>query len=560
MLRDLEPPSTPRTASPRLIPGRRSVLPALIAWVALAWSSAAGAARLYLVDTSTSKVQRAELDGSNLVDLVGPQTTNAPLGVAVDPVNAKVYWTDIHFNGNVNSRRVMRANLDGSMAGPVIANPNPFIGFPRGVGVDPGAGRFYWVDATQQNIQRASLDGGNVQVVADLEGLGDPSYFALDLVNGKIYWSLFAATSKIQRANLDGSMVQDVLTTGTAGTSEPTGIALDVAGGRVYWADVSRQELHRANLDGTNAELLLSDLDLPLLDLQGISLDPGQGKLYWTDAGEQKIQRANLDGSNVEDVLTSADGLVFPRDVAVEPSPVATFSIQQATTSAMAGGFPSSPPISIQLYPPDPVQPTLASVDAVIDLASADCGTPAEVDASMTASLPGPDPERVLLAVDAAYPSGACTDTLGLFFDLLPPDPIAPDPQVVVELVDLAPGGERFDVFVTLTHENGAVQQLRLGGRVGPGQPAGAVTITDVTVVAGSLDLDVELTTTGSFDPDQPALEIDLAGAVVATAPPSVPALAPPLRALAAVLVLAAAGLLLGRGRRRAAGLGGSSS
>ncbi len=556
MMRDLEPSSTTRAARLRLVLGRHSVLPALVAWVALAWSPAAGAGELYLVDNNTFKVQRAELDGSNLVDLVGPATTKAPQGIGVDPVHGKVYWTDFH--PTANSPRVMRANLDGSDPEPVVASPNPYIGFPMGVAVDPGAGKVYWADTSESKIQRANLDGSNVEVVADLEGVGYAQRFALDLVNGKIYWGLFSTSSKVQRANLDGSLLEDVLTTGAI--SEPTGIALDILGGKVYWADVSRQELHRANLDGTNAELLLSSLDLPLTDLQGISLDPANEKLYWTDASEQKIQRANLDGSNAEDVLTGADGLAYPRDVDVQPGPVATFSIGQATSSALAGGFPSSPPISIDLHPPDPVQPAQLGVDAVIALATANCGAPTEVDASMTASLPGSDPQRVLLAVDAAIPAGACIDTLGLFFDLIPPDPIAPAPEVGVALVDLAPDGSRFDVFVTVGHESGAEQLLRLGGRVGPGQPAGAVTITDVTALPGSLDLDVDFTTTGSFDPDQPALEVDLAGVVAATAPVAVPALAPPLLALVALLRLGAAGLVLGRGRRGARGWGVGSS
>ena len=49
----------------------------------------------------------------------------------------------------------------------------------------------------------------------------------------KMYWTDFG-TDKIQRANLDGSNVEDLVTTGLSG---PRGIALDLANGKMYWAD-----------------------------------------------------------------------------------------------------------------------------------------------------------------------------------------------------------------------------------------------------------------------------------------------------------------------------------
>ena len=39
---------------------------------------------------------------------------------------------------------------------------------------------------------------------------------------------------KIQRANLDGSNIEDLV---TQGVKSPDGIALDVAGGKMYWTD-----------------------------------------------------------------------------------------------------------------------------------------------------------------------------------------------------------------------------------------------------------------------------------------------------------------------------------
>ena len=132
----------------------------------------------------------------------------------------------------------------------------------------------------------------------------------------KLYWT-DAGASGIQRANLDGSQVDDLV---TSGLGSPTGLAVDLSGGKMYWTDRRTDRIQRANLDGSHVEdLVTSGLDKP----NGLALDGSGRKMYWADAGTNKIQRANLDGSNVEDLLTGADGLVDPSGVAVGgvPSP-----------------------------------------------------------------------------------------------------------------------------------------------------------------------------------------------------------------------------------------------
>ena len=69
---------------------------------------------------------------------------------------------------------------------------------------------------------------------------------ALDVAGNKMYWTNWTGTPRIQRANLDGSGVEDLVATGP----HPLGIALDVAGGKIYWGDNVAQTIQRANLDG----------------------------------------------------------------------------------------------------------------------------------------------------------------------------------------------------------------------------------------------------------------------------------------------------------------------
>ena len=126
-----------------------------------------------------------------------------------------------------------------------------------------------------------------------LTGLSVPCYLALDVRAGKLYWT-DRGTGKIQRANLDGSQVEDVVT----GLDGPVGLALDVAAGKLYWthagfwSDTGTGKIQRANLDGSHVEdLVTTDLSA----LYGLALDVAAGKLYWVDAGTRLIQRANLE-------------------------------------------------------------------------------------------------------------------------------------------------------------------------------------------------------------------------------------------------------------------------
>ena len=168
--------------------------------------------------------------------------------------------------------------------------------------------KLYWTDLVMNKIQRANPDGTDVQNLITT-GLSSPDGIALDVAGGKMYWTDWQM-NRIQRANLDGTDVQNLITTGLSG---PDGIALDVAGGKMYWTDVATRKIQRANLDGTNVQdLITTGLSNP----EGIALDVADEKIYWTDKGVAKIRLANLDGTNVQDLITT--GLSQPIHIALD--------------------------------------------------------------------------------------------------------------------------------------------------------------------------------------------------------------------------------------------------
>ena len=196
----------------------------------------------------------------------------------------------------------------------------------------------YWInpfsdlEQATSKIQRANLDGSNIE---DLVTAGQDfvAGLALDMTAGKMYWASFGGegeAARIQRANLAGSQVEELIDTGQA---KATSIALDGAAGKMYWAEISGSvdegeisRVRRASLDGSQIEDLVNSVE----GRMEIALDVAAGKIYWTNTiidsdyggGTGKIQRANLDGSQIEDLVTS--GLILGGPIALDLTGAAT--------------------------------------------------------------------------------------------------------------------------------------------------------------------------------------------------------------------------------------------
>jgi sugar lactone lactonase YvrE len=229
-------------------------------------------------------------------------------GFAAAPANAdKVYWTV--FDGP----RIQRANLDGSEV-ELLLDDTDGVSQPISIDLHLGGGKMYFTDPGVARVRRADLDGENLEDL--VTGLGLLSGIAVDPANRKIYWCDFG-TDKIQRANLDGTGVTDVVTTGLV---KPQGIALDVVGERMYWTDTDAHKIARASLEGEEIEDLVTGLG----SLAGIALDVSNGKMYWCNWTDGIVHRANLEipqgetpgsRSDIENVVA---GLMYPNGLALD--------------------------------------------------------------------------------------------------------------------------------------------------------------------------------------------------------------------------------------------------
>ena len=215
------------------------------------------------------KIQSASLDGSNVRDVLitGPSGQSGSWGLAVDVRNGKLYWTDWV------AERIRRADLDGTNVEDLVTSADG-LDRPVALALDVRNGKMYWTDWDTDKIQRADLDGTNVEDLVT-SGLVSPGGLALDVPNGKMYWT-DGENDKIQRADLNGTNVEDLV---TSGLGRPSGLALDVPNGKMYWTDRQTSRIQRADMGGTNVEdLVTSGVAEPV----ALALDLGNGKMYWT--------------------------------------------------------------------------------------------------------------------------------------------------------------------------------------------------------------------------------------------------------------------------------------
>ncbi|MEZ5542662.1 MAG: DNRLRE domain-containing protein [Pseudomonadota bacterium] len=158
--------------------------------------------------------------------------------------------------------------------------------------------KVYWTDDVANKIQRADEDGSNVEDV--LTGLNRPTGLDIDTVNGKLYWT---NNYQIMRADLDGSN-SEVLYSDLYVKFD---IKLDVAGGKMYWThDNGSSRIMSANLDGSAATLVNNTLNRPSC----LTLDKAAGHIYLTEFGSGQVSRMKFNGTQVTTLATGPTGAV----------------------------------------------------------------------------------------------------------------------------------------------------------------------------------------------------------------------------------------------------------
>src|SRR5579872_5603858 len=120
-------------------------------------------ARLYYLDISPGKgrLLTANPDGTDVKVLV-PGLNMGPDGVAVDSAHGYVYWTNMG-KASVNDGSVQRANLDGTNVVTIVPEGGTFTA--KQLKIDKKHGKLYWSDREGMRVMRANLDGSQLETL-----------------------------------------------------------------------------------------------------------------------------------------------------------------------------------------------------------------------------------------------------------------------------------------------------------------------------------------------------------------------------------------------------------
>ena len=218
-------------------------------------------------------IERADLDGQNRVTIIGKGKTFTPKQLHLEKKSGKLYWCDRE------GMRVMRSNLDGSDIETLVdtssgeARPGTdLIKWCVGIAVDPVRGKIYWTQKGPDNAGKGRIFRAKIEIPNDetptkrtdiellFDGLPEPIDLELDLQNRLIYWTDRGDPPRgntVNRASMDADFTKrpapDILLTHLI---EGIGIALDFKGDRMFLTDLAGS-IYSAKLDGTEKRPLL---------------------------------------------------------------------------------------------------------------------------------------------------------------------------------------------------------------------------------------------------------------------------------------------------------------
>lgn len=238
-------------------------------------------------------IYRNHIEGSNgTVTNLTRDAMISPRGIAVDHANGKIYWTD------GTTLKIQRCNLDGSEIEVLLQHrffyPPPLID-PGAIALDVANNYMYWSSRGAGAISRAHLDGSDHEVL--ISNLFNPQGLALDTAKQKMYFTL-QGNAGIYRANTDGTGLEQLISLDGTETGFPDQLALDLENRHIYWSS-NKLGIARANLDGTNMDTVWA---ATYGKDSGIALDINNEKVYWIV--DSTLQSVNFTGSVKENIIT----------------------------------------------------------------------------------------------------------------------------------------------------------------------------------------------------------------------------------------------------------------
>jgi len=255
-------------------------------------------------------ISRFDRDNASCANQVINHGTHVLAGMTGDWENGFIYYAD----NSDGTSGIFRARTNGSGKEQLYSPPADQRCFD--VALDLSQGKMYWTENVSTGfIRRANLDGSGVETILLAPTLSSPFGIAIDPLHQKLYWS-DRHLRTIKRANLDGSEIELLaggnLDVGGALVVWPYDLALDLTDRYVYWTEYPTSGfggvIRRIELDGAGTTQTLVTGMKP----RELVLDVGGGVFYWTDnTNPQMVRRADLGtGANATTVAAGFSSLV----------------------------------------------------------------------------------------------------------------------------------------------------------------------------------------------------------------------------------------------------------
>jgi hypothetical protein len=297
--------------------------------------------RLFFLDTAGDRILSSNPDGSDLKTIL-TEGRRLPDGVVVDVEAGHLYWTNMG-DVKINEGSIERADIDGENVTNIVPKGDTFT--PKQLQLDKVNGKLYWCDREGMRIMRVNLDGSRLETLVDTsQGDARPGKdlkkwcvgIALDVKGGKMYWTQKgpdnAGQGRIFRANLEIPKSQTAANRTDIellydGLPEPIDLDLDLANRMMYWTDrgdpprgntVNRAPMDPAPGKRNDPEILFTHL----MEVIGLTLDLGNERMFMVDFGGS-VYSANLDGSKPKTLfyaLGNLTGIAYAELPATSPA------------------------------------------------------------------------------------------------------------------------------------------------------------------------------------------------------------------------------------------------
>ena len=158
--------------------------------------------KLYWADAGLRVIKRSNLDGSDVETIISLGVGSILQRIAINDSEGKIYWTDENLSGPT----IKKSNLNGTSIQTIVSSS---LSQPREIAVDVVTNKIYWVDAIDDSVEQADLDGSNRTTISTIDG---PQAIAIDTWEQKLYVGTWVG--KIYKLNVDGTNKEEIVDTG----------------------------------------------------------------------------------------------------------------------------------------------------------------------------------------------------------------------------------------------------------------------------------------------------------------------------------------------------------